>query len=125
MSDLLNFTPHDIILYDPNARDKIVLVIPREHESIRLDEEKEREILYHLDDIIPVSTPPKYHGLNRDIPKNKGIIVSQLVAEFLLNQSRDDYPEIGRIYVPDTGNEAVVRNEKGQIIGTTRLIQYL
>jgi hypothetical protein len=75
------------------------------------------------DEYITVSSPPEYACLSHAVSGD--ILVSQLVAQYLM-----DHPDVKKfhniqsIYCPDTGPNGAVRNVKGEIIGTRRLIKY-
>ena len=72
---------------------------------------------------IPCVEPPEYYdlqapnGFDRDVG---GIIVSDLVAKFLVRTQRCRCA----VYVPATGPDFVVRDAKGAIVGTTALERY-
>lgn len=73
---------------------------------------------------IPVVFQPKYTGLSHAV--SGSIIVSMVVAQWLAPRP-DVIQQLGitAIYSPDTGPQGVVRNERGEIVGTTRLVKYL
>ena len=66
---------------------------------------------------------PRYVGLNH-VPHLEGrVIVSQLVATYMLSH-RQDFAGL-QVYSPDTGPAAVVRDADGKIVGTTQLLKYI
>ena len=73
---------------------------------------------------IPVVPAPLFSdvvGLPSDEEFQPDILVSMPVGEFLRN-----HPERygGAVFGPDTGPDGVVRDQRGTILGTTRLLLY-
>lgn len=123
---LLNLTPHSVRIYDA-TKTRVVLEIPSHGPAMRLIPETQKEIrsLKLIEKEITLVLPPTFVGVE-NIPKTVDvmIIVSSLVAEFLIKH--DEYKNKYKgIFAPDTGPSAVVRDEQGGIIGTTRLVKYL
>jgi hypothetical protein len=136
---IINATPHDIIIfpqdapsrlraeggkfYDPETGREVVplLVIPRSGEVLRMQERDEEGDPILLDGVrIPVvlrlfEVPPIPSG----DPETMWI-VSLPIAQAWARE----YVAPEGIYVPDTGSGAV-RDEKGNIVGTRRLIRVL
>jgi hypothetical protein len=122
-SDLFNFTPHAIRIY--TAPDQFI-EIPPQPNATRLDVSNFGSVhdSLYIDNVkVPVIPPPRYVDVinlpNRN--EHKHIVVSQLVAEYM---STHGYKEVFVIYSPDTGPEAVVRGDRGEILGTRRLIKW-
>jgi hypothetical protein len=120
-TELLNLTPHDITIFNGKTKE-ILFVIPASKLILRL-EENDREATFLLYDKIPCARSPEYKGLNAEPPKGKDIIVSQLVAEYIASHF-EEYRDVGSVFTPDTGFQNGIRNDKGQIIGTTLLLHY-
>lgn len=121
MSIPQNHTPHSIVLYKDNV---VVYTFPVSTSILRLVEitPPETQILMG-DTYITVSSPPYYARLSHAVSGD--ILVSQVVAQHLMdNPDVKKYNNIQSIYCPDTGPNGAVRNEKGEIIGTKRLIKY-
>jgi hypothetical protein len=78
-----------------------------------------------------VRRPVSYEGIegleqfkNSSAHGRLDILVSTMVAEFLM-QRRDEYIGLcSRVFVPDTDPSAVVRGTDGAIVGTRRLVYY-
>lgn len=117
MEEIINMCPHDIHLYDDNK--KLIKTFPKTGKELRLVEAP--PVLSKTEDGIPIATPPKYTGLTIPINMDSEVLVSQLVANYLVEHN---YKMKG-IYTPDTGPSGSVRSDKGEIIGTKRLIKYL
>jgi len=123
MSIPQNHTPHSIVLY--NKDNVIAYTFPPSSPILRLMEKTPPEAQMLMGDInITVSPPPEYACLSHVVSGD--ILVSQLVAQYLV-----DHPEwrkfydIRSVYSPDTGPNGAVRNLKGEIVGTRRLIKYI
>jgi hypothetical protein len=122
---LLNYTPHELTIWDSKKQDVLVR-IPVSGKAIRLTQAEQigatsRKIDQHE---VPCVSKPTFIGVT-DMPPGEdlSIVVSSLVAEFLSNSESSS--KFANIYAPDTSPDGCVRNEKGEIIGTTRLVQYL
>lgn len=73
---------------------------------------------------VPVMLRTRYTGLSYE-PSAHAIIVSQRVAEYMVTRADPPMPSrVMCIFAPDTGNASVVRDCRGSIVGTKRLIQY-
>jgi len=129
MEKILNLTPHDIVIYKEN---KPVAVFPSAG-SIRLTE--------RIKEASPVAGIPavvtEFNGvsvvLSQDFctqVQDAVVIVSLPVLQatkenpFILEKIKkvlkDKNVNLKAIVAPDTGNDSVVRNKKGQIIGVKR-----
>ena len=118
----LNLTPHDIHIY---AGDAVAFTIPASGTVARLAEAPASwgGSLMMGDTTVPVRSPYVYGGVE-GMPATgteNGIVVSSLVAEFLAKDGATDFP----VYSPDMGKEGAVRSDRGQIVGTKRLISYI
>lgn len=122
----INHTPHAIVIYKD---DKVIHTFPTVAPVLRLTEGTMSKWYFtplqtENGNSIPVGGPPAYIGLSHVVKGH--ILVSQIVAQYL-----KEHPEeveaygIKSVYVPDTGPGEVVRNDKGEIVGTKRLIKYL
>ena len=121
MSIPKNHTPHDIVLYKDG---KVVVMFPPRAPVLRLTQTQTHEThIFMGKNTVTVVSPPQYVGLSDAVSGD--ILVSQLVAQWLM-----DHPDVCKshgitsIYTPDTGPGGVVRNEKGEIVGTKKLIKY-
>lgn len=121
----INHTPHAIVVY---SGEKIIHTFPPIAPVLRLQEDdafkwKFTALQTEGSSSIPVTGPPVYIGVSHAV--NGNILVSQLVGQYLRDhpETKKDYA-IGSVYVPDTGPGGVVRNDKGEIVGTKRLIKY-
>jgi len=129
MEKVLNLTPHDVVIYKDN---KPVAVFPSAG-SIRLTEK--------IKEASPVAGIPtvvtEFDGvsvvLSQDFctqVQDAVVIVSLPVLQatkenpFILEKIKkvlnDKNVNLKAIVAPDTGNDSVVKNEKGQIIGVKR-----
>ena len=116
-----NYTPHAITIV--KTEDGQDICIPS-HGCARLRSEPQQK-LGEIDGVSIVSAQ-KFFGLDLqhspDLNNDTSpILVSMPVGEFIANN-----PEVyaGSVYGPDTSPTGVVRNEKGEIVGTRRLIRY-
>lgn len=121
MSIPKNHTPHDIVLYKDG---KVVITIPPSASTLRLTQTQTHETQVVMgNNSITIVSPPQYIGLSDTVSGD--ILVSQLVAQWLM-----DHPDVCKfhkiqsIYTPDTSPGGVVRNEKGEIVGTKKFIKY-
>lgn len=113
----INLCPHDIVL----SLEDITFEF-KTTRCLRLVE-KEGNVLPNEYELVPVLSPPEYIGLNFTPEPGSRIIVSQLVAQYL--KEHQETFKLGAVYAPDTGPRGAVRDDKGQIIGTKRLIKFL
>lgn len=107
----INTTPHDIVYY---ADGKAVKTFPKAVDSLRLTS---AETEAFTNDGMPVVSAPKFTGVVGTLPPGP-ILVSMPVGNFLATTGRKE------VFGPDTGPESVVRDDKGQIIGCKRFVQY-
>ena len=117
---LTNLTPHDISFYKDN---KVLFTIPSSG-SLRLVEQWGTES-FDKDMRLPIVRAPEYIGVSDPsvLHKYKYIIVSMPVAQFIRDECLALHPGL-HVFCPDTGPQGGVRNEKGRIVGTTRLVHY-
>ena len=121
MQKMLNFTPHKIVLMKEKTRDVIVCIEPQGM-PIRLNQQSLAAEPVVVDAaLIPCVGAPHYTGVAPMPPADSSIIVSALVAEYLM---RAHPTHCRRIFSPDTSPGACVRDDQGRIIGTTRLVRY-
>ena len=121
-SYFVNLTPHDVHAYGETFESK--------KDDLRLLPKDDTSYDFQLPDSkksVKVANPPNYIGVT---PYNfhkrynkKGLIMSKLVADYLI-EHLDEYPGEYEIFCPDTNPGFVVRDDKGQIIGTKRFIRY-
>ena len=118
---IVNLCPHDVVVYSNDKR--IISTFKATGQTLRLKEETGKN-LQNLGGTIPVVTPTKYIGLDGNYPTGDVILlVSQLVGEYILDNLTTI--DVKGVYSPDTGPNGVVRDDKGQIIGTKRLKKYI
>jgi len=131
---LLNLTPHNIVVY-PNDETKKLIMYAKSGVVARLNTRKQA-ILEVLEDGCPVYEPqdfssisPKYPPKDKFKKSMRGVIVSMPVAQWLCDTDGNGldrvYAEWGEIFCADTGPDGAIRDDKGIIIGTKRLVRYL
>jgi hypothetical protein len=122
-----NFTPHSIHIYSKNDLGVAVLLITLEPDAggpMRLTEHREDWVgRVPIEECFVRTIKPAVFSGVENLPQTQGlnVVVSALVAEFLVKHHADHF---NHIYSPDTGPGGVVRDERGQIKGTLHLIQY-
>ena len=129
MSDKLNhavnLTPHDVVLVDAESGE--IMTFPATGHSLRVEFAESKvstavlggtkvEIVHGPR--VPVNT--NYNDLPDELQRAPAIIVSNIVAEAIW----DTHTNGVLLFVPDTGPESVVRDDKGQIKGVKRFILY-
>jgi len=127
----INHTPHAVIIFVlTENKPACSITLPRKEPVLRLANAEQvtlQPIIATADGsyAIPVVTPPCYTDLSPEGAAGCGasIVVSTVVAEWLVAHP-EAAPQVREIYVPDTGPQGVVRDDKGVIIGTRRLIKY-
>lgn len=131
LKDVKNFTPHAVRVFttkDPNTHE-LICEFPTQDDTLRLIEEERRFkgsklVLDGGNTEILLTPRPAYKGLSRELSPNiKAIIVSQLVAEYIVNHP-NSVPRDMIVLAPATGPAHAVRDEHGAILGTTMLIPY-
>ena len=123
-----NYTPHPVHIYeiDNNGHfvGPLITLEPNKNGSMWLNEDRvdwSRKVPVHGCSVTVIK-PATYVGVeNMPQMRDLNVIVSALVADYLVKHHADHF---NHIYTPDTGPGGVVRDERGQIKGTTRLIQY-
>jgi hypothetical protein len=123
--EFYNCTPHDIVLYEADGK-TVKRTFPKRDFVLRLDQAAPNVAPFQNLGV-PVVEPPAFshHGAkdmlnaNDDITSETLLIVSMVVGDFFANKDSQWW-----MFGPDTGPDGVVRDEKGQIIGTKRLVFY-
>jgi len=124
MSTIVNCTPHNIDIFAADKKTPLIS-IPTSKYVARLAEivnPTHAEFLLSPSQgkvvKIPLAKASTY-GKVTGLPDNRDatIIVSQMVAKEM-----DGDKWQGQIFFPDMSSSGAVRSEKGQIIGTTRLL---
>lgn len=118
-----NYTPHACVIYKDG--EKVLSVEPEAPgKGIRLMERVVRSRQSTIGDLVIEVVEKEYYEAylpsGEPLPEPDGdtiYIVSKMVCDAL--------PDRRDLYCPDTGEEGVVRDEKGRIIGTKRLQQAL
>lgn len=115
--DLQNYTPHLVNLFDKEGR-QILLGIPVKKDNsgnnIKIRIQETVELIGKIADIPLVR---KTYGSVEGLPgpeENVIYIVSNVVLQALKNTRTD-------LVCPDTGEDSVVRDKSGNIIGVRRL----
>ncbi len=123
---LTNWTPHDIVVYD-DAGKSIIMTYKASGQVARVDVGMQLK-LGELHPGIPVIEAQDFDKGTLVISNSEedgrapyGILVSMPVGDFLAK-----YPGMfcGPVYGPDTSPVGVIRDDKGQIKGTKRLVCY-
>lgn len=117
---IVNHTPHGINVYTEDGT--YAFYFPAQQPCIRLDTAPV-EPCAPISGGIATIAPPRYTGLLPASGFGPDIIVSQLVATYLMDHP-EVAPQVKTIYCPDTGPAGAVRNDKGEITGTKRLVRY-
>lgn len=128
-TELLNLTPHNIMIYPKNESDKCIVYM-KSGSVARLNTEQQIQ-LEVLANGCPVYTPQNFTSIIPQSPPShlfsdsmRGVIVSMPVAQWLCAQP-DAFKIWREVYCADTGPSGAVRNEHGVIIGTKRLVRYI
>lgn len=114
-----NFTPHTVKLYLQNGD---VIEIPSEGRVYLISEQHKCSEITVNGCIVELVSKQIFTGV-KGLPDDttKPIIIPMVVGEYL-DTHPSDYK--GCYYSPDTSPEGVVRDTKGDIIGTKRLVTY-
>lgn len=117
--DLVNYTPHAIHLGD---------LAFESSGNIRLKNAPPQQVATWKE-IVPIYGAPAYEGLDT-LPDDvavktnaRGILVSLPVGEYVRAHPAA-LPGYLMVLGPDTSPAHVVRNDKGQIVGTNALVMY-
>jgi len=123
---IVNCTPHPVNIYDAD-KNGVIANFPTSNYAPRLEQRPQQKmgvITAPNGTSICVFSPQKFEGVTGlpdcEYGDHPDIIVSMLVGQRLQETKQWS----GAVYGADSGPAAVVRNEKGQIQGTTRLVQY-
>ena len=126
---LINTTPHTVSLY--LSGDTVVDYPPDKQCALRLIEQPGEK--YADEHGVPVHGPPQWVGLSwlefprKDIEGKIDLLVSMPVGNYLRERGMGPMLResgVWNVYGPNTGPDKVVRNDAGQIVGTTELILY-
>lgn len=124
-SGIINLTPHDVVVVGDDSDDPLH-TFPAHGGQARLTSAEQR-LVEIINGNVPVYEPQKFTGIAwpENLPKNpSGVIVSMAVGEHCRLAAEDK--NLGfRVYGPDTSPAGAVRNDKGQIVGTKRLVRYV
>jgi len=125
-----NHTPHDVtLMFGPQRVIRSLTLAPTEPllrlTSIPSAAQQLPPLITRDGFCLPLVAPPRYTGLSPAGGEGCGtsVVVSQMVAEYLVAHP-EAAPHVLHIYAPDTGPEGAVRDAKGALLGTTRLIRY-
>lgn len=126
MEGLVNMCPHDIVVFADDGV-SVIATFPRAETTcgpLRLVESPAVSMGYLSGTRVPVQLRTHYTGLSYE-PSAHAIIVSQLVAQYMVSRPNQPMPRrVMCIFAPDTGPSGVVRDGRGTIVGTKRLVQY-
>jgi len=119
---LLNYTPHAITVYSRETNEPLVTIHPQ-NKSIRLGQAPQKELsMVEIDSqMVHTIEPPHFRGMTTIPPQGSSIIVSALVAEYIVKNLFDN---CASVFAPDTGPNGCVRSADGQIMGTYQLVRY-
>jgi hypothetical protein len=118
----INCTPHDIVLYDNNRN--VIHTFPKTGVDARLLSDPQRGLPFQHTGV-PVFSPQRFEAVLMNGPADalpvvgSFVIVSLPVGEYYMRK-----PAAYWVFGPDTGPEGVVRDQRGQIMGTKRLVFY-
>jgi len=122
-AEFINCTPHDIVIVDDEK--KVVRKYETCDREVRLHAAEQKPMPFQTLGV-PVVSRQVFDGVlwpavDRHIEDGSWLLVSMPVGEYIAAN-----PEACRHWVfgPDTGPGAVVRDQRGQIIGTKRLVFY-
>ena len=127
MEHVINTTPHEIVVWGTgDASDTVIARFPPARDAQLRMKTTPVVKLPPLNDVVPVVSAPAFVSFDGPVEDmlESTLIVSMPVGEFI--RQNHDAPEFEcmRVYGPDTGPDAVVRNDSGQIVGTGRLVLY-
>ena len=117
-SVLKNYTPHEVVVMDANLTP--LERFPPQETTIRLLGSDQKHI-ETIGGAIRVVTRPTYTGLSYTPPEGESIIVSMVVAEYMVAQNMHHRYQI---YVPDSSPKGAVRDDMGMIKGVRQLVRY-
>ncbi|MCH9632610.1 MAG: hypothetical protein S4CHLAM6_09480 [Chlamydiae bacterium] len=126
--ELINCLPYNLTIYDAKTRQptRTFFQLSSPPHLVTKPQKAVEPILFEDGSSeVPVCTPQVFERIEGLPPYNKSnftaIIVSDVMGKFLQKN-----PSIwdGKVYGPDIG-EGAVRDSHGQILGTTRLVQYI
>jgi len=126
--NILNLTPHDINIYQSNGFPDITF--PKSDRVLLGITKPQTHILNLPKTGIPIFTPQDFETLSVPPIEDKydGILVSMPVGQWIRNASVRKLQELGlsnlKIYGPDFGPDAAIRDSDGQPCGTKRLVLY-
>jgi len=109
-----------VVVYEPGG--VIIDQFEPEEHAIRLVEQDQTTV--GRLGAIRVVSPPTYKDLSFTPPKGASILVSMVVAQYMIKH-KDVYGKLYDVYVPDTGPDGAKRDEMGRIVGTYQLVRYL
>ncbi len=115
----VNCTPHSINVFASDGKTN-VMTFPQSKFIARIEQLPQKEI-GRIFAKVPIVDTPAY-GQVIGLPDVAGdIIVSMDVAHRLCETRQWS---AGKVLVPDTSPDGVVRDDNGQIVGTKRLVKY-
>ncbi len=123
---LTNWTPHDIVVYDTTGK-SIITTYKASGQVARVDVRMQLMLGELHPGILVVEAQDFDKGTlvisssEEDRRAPYGVLVSMPVGEFL---ARHPATYSGPVYGPDTSPAGVIRDDKGQIKGTKRLVCY-
>lgn len=130
MSRVINTTPHDCHMY---LADNTVITYPKTKELTirsRLYDDGPREPIDGRMDVVGNGHfMPDLNSIKFDFQDGDVVIVSMVDGLGIQNSSKEDFLSAFqkkkiRFVSPDSGPEYSIRNEKGQILGCRRFVEY-
>ena len=121
LNKAFNYTPHTVTLY-ANDKKTVVWWLTAQSDPLRLVEAADSRLTINapvegVGSVVPcIVGESSYTGLNHT-PHAGPIIVPSLVADYLI-KTGFEHP----IFCPDTNPASVVRDDEGNILGTTRMV---
>lgn len=133
---IVNLTPHDVVVR-PSGDAKEEFRYPASGHVARVLSTPQEEIDRIEDLRVAVYSPQQPRGVALpcdDSDEIEAILVSMMVAEALGRAGATDFMldtrirarggGAVRVFVPDSGPESALRDERGAIVGVRRLVEY-
>jgi hypothetical protein len=131
---IVNLTPHDVVVRPGGDESTEEFRYPASGHVARVLSTPQEEIDRIEDGRVAVYSPQEPRGVALpcdDSEEIEAVLVSMMVAEALGHAGATDFdvetPMRGRevrVFVPDSGPESALRDERGAIVGVRRLVEY-
>lgn len=122
IGNVVNTTPHDIVIYNQD-KTEIIKTYPRSGKEIRMESAEQEQLGTLNTEKVPVFEAQFFNkcDMRAAIELGSVFLVSMPVGQHFSTRSHYlPYTFLG----PDTSPAAVVRDDQGRILGTTRLVYY-